>query len=65
MKHNEYSKLKIPKCPVCGKEMYLEDIDYNYDGNQENYFGCNNDNVSCFQQVRHGKIIFEEVKENE
>jgi hypothetical protein len=61
MEHNKYSKLKIPKCPECGEEMKLDDIDYNYDGNQDNYFICKNDNTSYFQQVRHDKIIFEEV----
>ena len=66
MEHNKYSKLKIPRCPVCGEEMYLDDIDYNFDGNQNNYFICNNDcPTSAFQKVRYGKVIFEEVSENE
>ena len=30
--------------------MYLDDIDYNFDGNQDNYFICNNDNASYFQK---------------
>jgi hypothetical protein len=63
MKHNKYSKLKIPKCPICKEEMYLDDIDYNFDGNQDNYFICKNDGTSCYQKVRYGKVIYEEESE--
>lgn len=58
MEHNKYSKLRIPKCPVCGEEMELDDVDYNFYGNQDNYFICNNDNVSCYQNVRYGNVSF-------
>ena len=60
MKHNKFSKLEIPKCPICEEEMELDDVDYNFEGNQDNYFICKNDNTSSFQKVRYGKVIFEE-----
>lgn len=62
MEHNKYSKIKIPHCPICGKEMYLDDIDYNFDGNQDNYFVCNYDcPTSAFQKVRYGKVVYERL----
>lgn len=63
MEHNKYSKLKIPKCPKCGEEMYLEDIHYFSEGKQDNYFFCKNDNTFWFQQFKAGKIVFDkEIK---
>jgi ssDNA-binding Zn-finger/Zn-ribbon topoisomerase 1 len=65
MTGNKYTKDK-PICPICGQPMNLDDIDYNFDGNQDNYWVCNNENcnngriyfnVSAFQKVRYGKVV--------
>ena len=32
------------KCKYCGKEMSLDDVDYNFKGNKDNYWVCDNCN---------------------
>lgn len=39
-------------CKECGAEMYLDDKDYNFKGNYDNYWNCNNCQTSCIQQIR-------------
>lgn len=44
------------KCNKCNEQMYLEDVDYNFKGNQDEYWQCNNCGNSCFIKVRYGKV---------
>lgn len=47
------------KCSECGKEMRLDDKDYNFKGNYDNYWSCDNCNTSCLEQVRFGQSFRE------
>lgn len=52
------------KCKFCNKDMELDDVDFNFEGNQDNYWICNNCGVSAFEKIRYGKSIkidFEKV----
>lgn len=53
-----YSYAKNIYCPVCKEKMILDDIDYNFKGNQDEYFICETDNcmTSAFVKVRYGKV---------
>lgn len=42
-------------CNECGSEMYLDDKDYNFKGNYDNYWCCDKCTTSCIEQVRYGK----------
>lgn len=46
-----------PKCPQCGSEMKLDDIDYNFKGCQNNYWTCENCETSAFERIRYGKAV--------
>lgn len=47
-----------PKCPKCGKAMELDDIDYNFKGNQNEYWICDDSCcMSAFVKVRYGKAL--------
>ena len=48
-------------CKECGSEMYLDDKDYNFKGNYDNYWCCKNDNclTSCIEQVRFNQSFKE------
>lgn len=50
------------KCPCCNKEMYLDDVAYTFDGNQNEYYICENCDYSAFVRVRHGKVISKEYR---
>lgn len=56
MKENKYTQ-EIPKCFNCGCEMMLDDIDFKFEGNQDNYFICTKCNSEVIQNVRVGKLI--------
>lgn len=43
------------KCKYCGKEMRLDDVDYNFKGNQDNYFICDDCKASAIEKIRYGK----------
>ena len=44
-------------CKYCGKEMNLDDVDYNFKGNQDNYWLCDNCHASAFEKIRYGKSV--------
>lgn len=47
-----------PKCKFCGKEMFLDDVDYNFKGNQDEYWSCidNHCNYYIIARIRFGKL---------
>ena len=50
---NEYThKLS---CPRCGADMYVDDVDYNFDGCQDNYYICPACQLGAFEKVRYKK----------
>ncbi len=53
-------------CKFCNSEMRLDDRDYRFKGNQDNYWACDDCNASCFEKIRYGKSISKEFyKEQE
>ena len=55
MEGNQYTNKNFI-CPRCGHEMYLDDVDYNFDGNQDNYYACPNCKLSSIEKVRYKKV---------
>ena len=45
------------KCRECGSEMYLDDVDFNYKGNKDNYWCCDVCQTGCIEQIRFGRPI--------
>ena len=52
-------------CKVCGAAMRLDDRDYNFKGNYDNYWVCDHCNTTCFEKVRYGKSVSEEWVNND
>lgn len=52
-------------CKACGKEMRLDDVDFNFKGNKDNYFVCDNCKCSCVEKIRYGKQIKVDWDESE
>lgn len=50
-------KLHSFKCPKCLYNVLIDDIDYNFKGNEDDYCYCDNCNVNFFIKVRYGSII--------
>ena len=40
------------KCKYCNSEMRLDDVDYNFKGNKDNYWKCDNCNASAFEKLQ-------------
>ena len=53
------------KCKFCNSEMRLDDVDYNFKGNKDNYWKCDNCNASAYEKIRYNKSIFIEYIESE
>lgn len=53
------------KCKYCQSEMRLDDVDYNFKGNKDNYWVCDNCNASAFEKIRYNKSIFVEFSKEE
>ena len=49
----------------CKKEMRLDDIDYNFKGNQDEYYICDECGRSAVIKIRYGKVVGIEVYEND
>ena len=50
-----YTKDK-PVCPICGKQLVIDDIDFRFQGNQDNYWSCKTcDFIGTIQEIRYGK----------
>lgn len=43
-------------CRECYSEMYLDDTDYNYKGNYDQYWCCKSCQTSCIKEVRGGSL---------
>lgn len=50
---------KAPKCRKCGETMEISDIDFNFPGNQNNYWSCPNEKCDSFfeENIRYWKVI--------
>ncbi len=41
------------KCPICGEELDVYDIDYNFEGNQDEYADCDHCHHSFIFYIRY------------
>jgi len=55
----------ILKCKFCESEMRLDDTDFNFKGNKDNYWVCDNCETTAFEKIRYGKSISVEFQEQE
>lgn len=39
-------------CKECGAEMLLDDKDFNFEGNYDNYWICEKCEISCIEEIR-------------
>lgn len=54
------------KCPYCGGLMYIDDVDYNFPGNFDNYWLCPECGATATELIRHGtRIAIKAVKGEE
>lgn len=44
-------------CKYCGKEMILDDEDFQFEGCSDEYWLCENCSASCLVKIRYGKQI--------
>lgn len=51
-------------CRECGSKMYLDDKDYRFKGNYDNYWNCEECQTSCIEEVRFGQS-FKEIWHSE
>ena len=49
-------KQYLKKCRQCGNLLIIDDIDYQFDGCQDELLICGNCNLTYFVKVRYGKI---------
>lgn len=45
------------KCKYCNAEMRLDDVDFNFKGNKDNYWVCDACDANAFEKIRYGKSI--------
>ena len=45
------------ECKYCKAEMRLDDVDFNFKGNKDNYFICDNCNASALEKIRYDKTV--------
>lgn len=45
------------KCKKCNCEMLLDDVDFNFEGNQDNYWLCEKCEIGCIEKIRFGRSI--------
>lgn len=43
-------------CQECKNDMYLDDVDFNFRGNKDEYWCCNKCQTSCINQIRFGTL---------
>ena len=54
-----------PICKNCGKEMILDDVDYDFEGKQDEYWICRECPEGVFVKVRYGKVCKVEYSKGE
>ena len=43
-------------CPLCGKELRIDDIDFSFRGNQDEYSICDHCHTSFIFYIRYGSV---------
>lgn len=44
-------------CKFCNSEMRLDDCDFNFPGNKDNYWICDCCHAYAYQKIRYGKSL--------
>lgn len=66
-RNRSYLKNKYPTCKLCNHYLYLDDIDYDFIGKQDEYWLCSHCTASMTVYVRYNKvygITFNQGEEN-
>ena len=53
-------------CKFCNSKMRLDDVDFNFKGNKDNYWVCDCCHASAIEKIRYGKSVsvkFEKIEE--
>ena len=45
-------------CKFCNSKMRLDDVDFNFKGNKDNYWVCDCCHASAIEKIRYGKSVF-------
>lgn len=45
------------KCNSCGNEMRLDDVDFNFKGNKDNYWICDICGTYAYEKIRYDKSV--------
>ena len=53
------------ECKYCKTEMRLDDVDFNFKGNKDNYFICDSCHASALEKIRYGKTVNISFKQGE
>ena len=53
------------KCKYCNSEMRLDDTDFNFKGNKDNYWACGTCNATAFEKIRYGKSVSVQYQSSE
>ena len=53
------------KCPKCYGNLIIDDIDFNFKGNENDYCICEKCNSSIFIKIRYGKVCKVEIIDKE
>ncbi len=51
-----YLKNRYPKCKYCNNYLVLDDIDYDFEGKQDEYWECDKCGASMRVKVKYSKV---------
>lgn len=57
-RNRSYLKDKYPTCKKCHSYMYLDDVDYSFQGCQDEYWFCPKCESCMTVKVRYGKVLY-------
>ena len=44
-------------CKGCNKPMRLDDVEFDFKGNKDNYYLCDDCGISAVEKIRYGKTV--------
>lgn len=50
-------------CPKCGKFLKIDDIDYNFEGNQDESLFCLECGIFVYSKIRYKRICYAKIEE--
>ena len=55
----------VKTCPICGQPLTYDDVDFNFEGNQNEYSDCEHCHKSFIFYIRYGSLWKYDVWEEE